>query len=264
MNPPQLNRNTSVILTIYNQEKIIKNIIEGILYNISNSVNELIFVLDGCTDNSETILLKTLAEYKNFIETKIIYTPNLNETLANNVGMKMSTNPFLIIVQDDCFIKEKDFDNRLYIPFCYLDNLLGVSGRDAVDITIENGGLKFYNIAGKDANTPRNIFSIRDTINRGPIMFNHEILKSLNYLDEEFAPLAQDDSDLCLRAYKKGYVAGSYAIDYVSDLSWGATRSKPDSYKIFEESEKKNFLKIIERHSDLLLGEKHSRELTLG
>ena len=48
--------NCSIILTIFNKEKIIKRIVDSLFELTSNFVNEYIFILDGCTDSSELIL----------------------------------------------------------------------------------------------------------------------------------------------------------------------------------------------------------------
>ena len=43
-------------------------------------------------------------------------------------------------------------------------------------------------------NIPRDIFAVRGTVNRGPLMINLEDLKELNYLDEAFSPQDMDDA----------------------------------------------------------------------
>src|SRR5512137_2806948 len=104
----------SVILTIYNQEPIIDMVFRGISENMSDHVKEIIVILDGCTDGSPEKIRKCYPESK--AEVKEIITPNLNEVLANNVGFRASTCDYSIIVQDDCVVREKDFDIRLMKP----------------------------------------------------------------------------------------------------------------------------------------------------
>jgi len=252
----------SIILTVHNQEKIIGEIIKGISENISENVKELIIILDGCTDKSEFIMDKFLTKFNCNI--KIIETPDINEVLANNVGLKNSECEYSIIVQDDCKINEPDFDKRMLKPFGKFFNLLAVSGRDAVDTRIVDNRLDYYNCGGVDAHTPRNIFSIRDAINRSPLMLNNERVKKLNYLDESFAPLDSDDVDLSIRGYKNfGYIVGSYVINYESPLSWGKTRNNSESARIWEKSMIKNHKLILERHYDFIVGEKHSYDVVI-
>ena len=160
-------------------------------------------------------------------------------------------------------IQELDFDKRMLKPFSIIPNLLGVTSRNAQDEMIVDGRLKYFNVAGKDVDTPRNLFCIRDVIVRGPILFDNEKLKSLNYLDEEFAPCGSDDKDLSLRAYYKGLLVGSYIINYFSDRMWGNTRKSVESNRIWQESDTKNELKIIERHKDLLMATKHDEDVII-
>jgi len=256
----------SVLLTVYNQEDIIQRVFHGITKNISSNVKEIIVIIDGCTDNTKEILMEEFKIIQNEQKVKIIWreTPNLNETLANNVGLKLSSCDYTIIVQDDCAIQEPYFDLRMLTPFKFVPNLLAVSGRDAVDIKLKNGQIEYYNVAGTDVSTPRNIFSIRDAINRSPLMLDNKKLKELNYLDEAFAPLNADDVDLCIRAYKKfGYLCGSYVINYHSPLDWGTTRKNPISYKIQAIAINKNLKLILERHRDFITGEKHSKNIEI-
>jgi hypothetical protein len=149
-------------------------------------------------------------------------------------------------------------------PFQLIPELLAVSGRDAVDTRLVNGALDYYNVGGKDVGTPRHIFSIRDAVNRSPLMLDNKKAKQLNYLDEDFAPLDSDDVDLSIRGYKEfGYLVGSYVIDFYSPLHWGKTRNNSQSSLVWEASMRKNHRLIVDRHYDFIVGEKHSRNETI-
>jgi len=254
----------SLLLTVYNKESIIRDIFWAMLQNTSDNAKETIVVLDGCTDESENILKNFIAEKLTISlggSIKFIYTDNVNETKANNVGLKYSNCDYTIIVQDDCMIMEKDFDLNMLEPFKMIPNLLAVSGRDAVDTRIIDGKIDFYNVAGADVNTPNNVFSIRDAINRSPLMLDNKKLAQLNYLDEEFAPLNLDDVDLSIRGYKEfGYLVGSRTVKFESPPHWGTTRTNPSSTIINEWSIDKNMEILKERHYDFITGKKHSRE----
>jgi len=256
------NNDISIILTVYNKQEIIGRVFTGIINNISKNVREIIIVLDGCNDNSFNEINKIKLE-KN-VNIEFLYTPNINETLANNCGLRKSSGEYSIIVQDDCEILEKDFDKRLLKPFLKFENVLAVSGRDSEDICFVNGQIKHYNMAGADVNTPRNIFAVRDSINRGPLMIKNEKMEKLNYFDEIFSPLWGDDIDLSLRAYKNfNFIVGSYRIKFYSPLEWGATRNI-GGRKIFSISNLKNKKILFERYKDYLENtSKHSRDIIL-
>ena len=82
---------------------------------------------------------------------------------------------------------------------------------------------------GNNDTNDRNIFRIRQCINRGPLCLDMNKVKQLNYLDETFAPCDGDDADLCLRASLNDWKCGVLQIDYLSDLRWGTSRVKANS-----------------------------------
>lgn len=252
----------SIILPIYNREDIIERVLDGIHNNISDNVIELLLIFDGCTDNSEEKAWNIINKFK--IPVGISHTPDLNEVLTNNFGLKMAYGKYCCLIQDDMIIKEPEFDKRLLKPFKVLNNVFAVSGRDGVDARIdENGNIKYYNLVGKDREGKRDIFGIRDIANRGPFMVDRLKAKELGFFDEEYAPITQDDSDICFRAYKKGWIVGSYVIDYDSDLSWSWTRRLPEKAYWREFYEQRNLKKLVDKYSDMILAPKHSEDYYL-
>ena len=251
----------SIILPIHNQEILTPHVLRGIVDNISADVKEMIIIFDGCTDGTEAEAQAVIPSFK--IPVITLHTPDINEVKVNNVGLKTATTSYSILIQDDMIIKEKDFDRRMMKPFQVVPDLMAVSARDAVDARITNGEIDYYNVSGKDANTARDVFAIRDAINRGPILINNAIVKEMGYLDEEFAPIDSDDVDLCFRAYRRGYIVGSYVIDYDSLMYWGKTRTNPISNSIWEQSMIKNHKKLVARHRDLIEAPKHSRNVVI-
>jgi len=266
-----MSNDISIVMPIHNQELIVERILNGIYNNSSENVKELILIVDGCTDNTFPKIEKFLKEHNknNRFNVKIFITPNIFEVKACNIGFQNSNSPWIINLQDDIEILEKNFDQRLMKPFLEIDNLIGVTGRDSANVSLNsNDQIEFIDLAGRDAISnnlkDRNKFYIRDIINRAPILFNHEKLKELNYLDEDFAPICQDDTDLFLRAYKeKEYLCGSYLIDYNSPLEWGGTRKSIEVSNFVHWSEQKNMQLLKERHLDLILGKKHDFEVVI-
>ncbi len=248
-------------MPIYNQENIVRQVVSALAKNISDYVKEAIFIFDGCTDRTEEEFEKVADLFD--IPVITFNLPNVNEVKSNNAGIKRSTCKYSLLVQDDCLIKESNFDSRILQPFLIIPNLIAVSGRDAVNARISNGTIEYYDLRGKDANSPKDIFYIRDVINRTPLLVDNEKMKEMEYFDEEFAPLDSDDADLSFRAYRKGYLVGSYWVNYQSPLHWGKTRNDLNSYAIWEQSMNKNHRKLVERHRDLIEGEKHSKDIVI-
>lgn len=252
----------SIILTVHNKGWLISRVIKSI-YQYTCGEYELIIVLDGCEDNSEEVVLK---EKK--LNTTVLYAENVFETKANNLGLKNAKGNKVIIVQDDMIIKEFGWNLRMQKPFDAFDDVFAVTARTAHNWEFNPNtihlGMKedldncwcdiciHTNHASKK-NTSRDIFSIRSSVNRGPLMIDHKDLKELNYFDEEFSPQDMDDHDLMYRMHKKlNKVCGCYWIDFESKEEWGGTRisGSPSSWLL--KANHKNMKIFYERHKDLI------------
>jgi len=261
-----MNTKISIILTCHNKENLIGKVLKGIIENTEQQA-ELVLVFDGCDDNSESICDKIIAENEDSnIIFKKIYTPDVFETKANNEGMKMASGDYFILVQDDMVIKEKGWDIRILKPFNQYSDIISITSNTAHNIkAVKSRFLRKY--TGLDCpdqvsrlnGLSRNIFSIRDTANRGPLALDAKKVRELNYLDEAFAPYNWDEHDLNLRAYNQHkWVSGCYWIDYESKEEWGTTKNK--NKNIYTLSYEKNSALLYKRHFKLIDGNKHNEE----
>ena len=213
----------SIILTIHNKEEMIGNVYKSIIDNASDKTREIILVFDGCTDASEKII--DLIPCR--IPVKKIYTNDIFETRANNAGLKNSNCKYSILIQDDVIITEKNFDLRLVRPMLEYKDIFSVSGRNAHNIYFHNTSIGYKDLTGPEVNTPRNIVCLRGVINRGPLAFDNSILSKIGLFNEEFAPNAYDDMDICFRAYKfLNKKCCSYRVGFESKPEWGTGRKK--------------------------------------
>jgi glycosyltransferase involved in cell wall biosynthesis len=57
-------KKVSCLLTVHNKESLIFDVCNGIKENISSSVDEIIVVLDGCTDSTESIVNQVFKDLK--------------------------------------------------------------------------------------------------------------------------------------------------------------------------------------------------------
>ena len=269
-------KSISIILTIHNKEVLAHQVVSSILKNASTAVRELIIIFDGCTDRSEEYAMAAIAEHPRDIRLIIEYAPDVFETRANNIGLKKSSCEYSLLIQDDMVMKEIDFDLRLIKPLTSFSDCFATSGRAAHNneiafarrrklrdyFTPRRETVIFTDLVGRENNLGRNVFGIRDVVNRGPLMVDNMRLEQLNYLDDAFAPYIYDDHDLCLRAFRQfGWLCGSYVIDYQSENEWGSTRQK--NAHIYRAALRKNEQLLIERYRDLLSGPKHNENRLL-
>lgn len=273
----------SIVLTVHNKDWLLLNVLNGVAKNTIGDY-ELVVVLDGCTDKSEEVWTNFIHDNSS-IKTKTVYTPDVFETKANNAGLKECMGDKVIIIQDDMVIKEHGWNIRLEKPFDEFIDVFAVTSRSAFnyrfnqnsqhihlspeeDSAIDNCWsdiFEYESHINRDEGLSRNIFAVRNNVNRGPLMIDHDDLLKLNCFDEIFSPQDQDDADLCYRAFKQlGKVVGAYWIDYECDNAWGGTRpdgKNPASWLL--KAHHKNTRIVFDRHKDLILRENHDENRVL-
>lgn len=247
-----MDKTISVVLTTHNKENMIESVCYGILNNLSELTEQIIVVFDGCVDKTEILTKEILKKFNKKIT--YIYTDDVFELKANNAGLKEVLSNYVILIQDDMIIKEKNFDKRMLSPFNQYDDVFAVTSQTAHNNRILNNTIQVHNPADRRMGFSRELFGVREIANRGPLMYNYSYVVSLNYFDEHLCPNSYDDHDISYRAYEKfGKVSGLYWIDYNSDPSWGTGRQK--NIDIHNKAHLRNSKIIIERFGHLLNGE---------
>lgn len=257
----------SLILTVHNKEFLILDVLNHIKKNTLGNY-ELIIVLDGCTDNTQQIV-EDFKKNNPAIKIIITETPDVFETKANNAGLKLATSEISIIIQDDMIINESGWNIRLTKPFTVFDDVFAVTANCShnwelnpyskhVNTNINNDYewsdiLNHVDHANKNT-ISRDVFAIRQCVNRGPLAINHLDLCDLGYFDEIFAPQDMDDHDLCFRMQEKiGKVVGCYLIDFICDPNWGGTRINGRPAPWILAANQKNTRIVFERHKDKII-----------
>ena len=62
----------TIILTVHNKGNTIKKILDNLFSNISKLTTKVIIILDGCTDNTSTIVNEFFKVNKHLVESNII------------------------------------------------------------------------------------------------------------------------------------------------------------------------------------------------
>ena len=252
----------SINVTVHNKAFLIQSVLERILKFTTGSY-ELVLVFDGCVDNSFEIA-DTFCKNNN-IKPKVFFTDDVYETTANNVAARNSEGDYVFIVQDDTLMNEPAWNERLLKPFLFGD-VVAVSGNcshnwavnpnsvDMLSDVFPNRScdiLLVKDVANKH-NTDRNLFAIRDSVNRSPLVLNHDIFRKLGYFDEIYAPQSMDDHDLMYRArYELDKICGLIPVEFETRWEWsgttdGAGRMKPWFYQ----ADHKNMRILHQRHAD--------------
>ncbi len=264
----------TIILTIHNKEKTIVRILNELIKNTSKITERIIIILDGCTDNTYE-KINDFVKIKNLsIKIDIIFTNDIWETKANNVGLKEVQTQYATIVQDDMLIKQKNWD-KLLIEKLANNNVFSISGRAAYNYKLKNNKLTIENIIGREYPFSNknffgkiigklfaifkpywffkyfSLFSVREINNRGPLVLKINLVRELGFFDEKFAPFELDDVDLCLRAFKKYGLHSSCLPIYYEEIN-GSKKNNLNSSRMSEKSIAKNSALLISKHRDLL------------
>ena len=227
----------TIVVPVYNQEKLILQNITSIINNTLGNY-EIIIINDYSNDRTLELLNNFFVNYEpinsNFKRIRIIDTNwPLFETKCDNIGFKLSKAKFVLEIQADMQMVLKGYDQILSKPFNKIQNLIAVSGRCAhfFDYINDSDGAGKLGIniekSIKELNVKKNNFYIFDTCNRGPLLIDNLKLMEMNYLDEKNYFLDNSEHDLMLRARLiKNYICGYFPIDFKAPLKHGSTRNR--------------------------------------
>lgn len=272
----------SIILTVHNKQDLIQQVLDGIINNTTGGPYELTIIMDGCTDRSTNIVeeyIATMPDHQwDLVKENIqlFITPNVFETRANNKGLKTSEGKYAIIVQDDMIVKEYGWNERLVKPMETWPDIFAVSARCAHNWDLNPSSQHIHenflrsdswcDIVGHNSyankNTiPRNMFSIRDSCNRGPLALDLATVQKLGYLDERVLKQDMDDHLLMFKAYKElGKKCGYYGIDFESRDEWGGTRENGQPKPWLLEANHHNMRLFYEDNKERLQNRVHYNE----
>lgn len=261
---------TTIVLAVHNQEDLIQECLERLLFFTSGSYEILLF-LDGCTDRTHQICYSmNYGRLNNKI--KIFETANIYETQINNLGLKKARGELICFMQGDMLVAEDEWNLRMAKPFRW-DDVFAVTTRTAHDWIFNRASKDIYksmkdyeleqNIDWCDillhvnhrdrTNTQRDEFVIKECVNRGPLIMRAAELKTMGGFDSAFAPQDMDDHDLCFRVRKKlRKKVGLYWVNTYSDTAWGATRKNGKKRWLFLANQK-NTRTVWQRHEKQIL-----------
>ncbi|MFZ2167334.1 MAG: glycosyltransferase [Minisyncoccia bacterium] len=257
----------SIILTVHDKEKHIVRLLGTLVSHTSSYPKwDLHIVYDGCTDASREAARETLSKFP--VPVYEYETPDVWEVKANNYGLKRAHGKYCIILQDDNFIYEHGWLEKM---------LSWLEEHPKVGILGGLAGVNFFHLdsdpQGQGAN--RSIFEVHqrldpavdkklstyvfeaDAVMRGPIILRKELLEKHGYLDEAYAPLYNDDMDYCFRMRSLGYGVFCYPINVVNESLTVAQYGNPEKDTFWRTTSEKNQRLFYARWKDDL--EKHHR-----
>lgn len=253
------------IITIHDKEDLIAKVLDGINFSHSGSMEtHVICVLDGCTDNSESIV-KDFKKHSNF-PIHIIYQDDVHEIKCINSGLTYiedflnpSPDDLVFSLQDDVILNEKNIDIKFSDLFNDNPNLGYVSMRLGASLTHYGNEIAEYALKESEFGAWKQLGSH----NHEEVLHNHLVLveaairsptcmmwkrfQEAGFFDEDLAPAGFDCHDMSIRLNKLGYQNAIYALNYISDVWWGTMRSEKNK------SNQPYILSIYDRNRKYLL-----------
>jgi len=247
------------IITIHDKESILQQVMLQVIACMG--INSTAYpVLDGCRDNSESIIDQLIIRYPQKKIVKI-YADDVHELRSINKGLSAVSQEgrgYNIILQDDVLLKTHDIEAKVSRLYNERPNLGIVSFRQGGNISRVMARKKtampmltdfIENIKGHNYNPfsvlQQGCFTYREVVIKSPICIPFEVIKKAGMPDESYAPW--DDLAYCYTVLQAGFDNGVYALDIRSDVDWGTTRSKIQKVSV-SEVEKKNISIFKTRH----------------
>jgi GT2 family glycosyltransferase len=149
----------SVIIPVYNQSGIIIENLESLLSSMSQTF-QIVFLDDSSEDNSlnlaKDFIQKNFMSHDLFLSYKIFQSLySLFETFSENFLIKNSDGIYILGLQADMKIGEKDFDSKLLVALNAFEDIFLISGRG---VETFSGVLDSYcSCAGSDSSYDANL-----------------------------------------------------------------------------------------------------------
>jgi len=196
---------------IYNKEKWIESLLDSWISNLSGKNEyEIIIVFDDCKDRSYEIVSNYFKNCPH--EHLALFADNKYEIYCNNLALEKATGDYIIFIQDDNWIYDKNWDLLISRIIDRIKNI-GVMGFLAgttlyppmnyqrIEINRPHKGTHFtrYNIKG---HYELGVWQV-DAICR-PFCISVELLTQKGGLDKEFMPMDGDHLDLSIKLLRDG------------------------------------------------------------
>lgn len=207
-----------IILSVFNKEKTIIQLIKLLdKACIAYGNVDMQIILDGCHDKSEKLVRDFYAK-RPYQKVSFYVTPNIFEVKSNNIGLQNTSGRYCVIIQDDNLVYDKNF---LFEAVLFLEKnpkaavLGGLAGVNFYprgtalptgpgQVCSDKDEAYWRQDKDTDPDLVNKVFEV-DACMRGPLIFTKAFLERHGYLDEIYAPLHQDDMDLCFRAKNEGF-----------------------------------------------------------
>lgn len=211
----------SLLIVNYNTADLVKKCIQSVLKQ-KNIAAEII-VIDNASHDNSVAVLQTLQQEILFVAN----TDNIGFGRANNQAYHLSKGRYLFLLNPDAeFITERD----LYNSIQYMKNnpQYGLIGTQVLDSNnkVTDSASRHYPRQKQTTANFSNLPGEWATVLGASMLVRRDVYQKINGFDEDFF-LYAEETDLCLRIRKQGYMIGYYEDVAVRHSGSASERKNP-------------------------------------
>ncbi|MHA2061007.1 MAG: glycosyltransferase family 2 protein [Candidatus Sifarchaeia archaeon] len=226
---PNANPRVSVIMTVYNHERFVKDAIESVL-DQSFRDYEIIIINDGSTDNTKDVI-------ESYRPNKRIIIRNIDHVgrqKALNFGFRLSKGEYITVLDsDDLYLKDK-----VKKQVAYLDENpdIVLVGTDAIEIDLMNNK-RYINMPPTCDKEIRKLLLYKAVFPFPVIMTRRDLLKDIGYCNEKL--VLKEDFELFGKIASKGKIAN------IPEALVIIRRHPQNNFRLFDsEQHRRSMLKV--------------------
>jgi poly-beta-1,6 N-acetyl-D-glucosamine synthase len=251
-NPPEINPFVSIIVPIYNEDKVLRDSVESLL-NLDYDNFEIIMINDGSTDNTREVAESLVGIQKgkySDVKVTLINKQNAGKAIALNTGIAISQADFVLCMDSD----SKLSPNTLKVAMRHFNN--PKIGAVAGNVKVLNRKKFLTDLQALEyiegLNMARSAQSYIRLVNiiPGPIgVFRKKALQSAGfYSDDTFA----EDADLTLKIMAAGWKV------YYEPLAISYTQAPTTLQQLIKQRYRwtRGILQSIRKHKNLIFSSK--------
>lgn len=250
------------IITIHNKQDLIKKVLEGVVK--SCGPDSVIYpVLDGCTDNTESIIDQTAKENPD-VQIVKLYAPDVHEIKSLNVAFKSIPQENMVLnitLQDDVILNDSDLESKITKIYDYIgyEKVGTLAFRHGVNLRLDHKNKmvreidlteSVYGIGMSNMPLLPNMLVERMAPVRSPECISSHVINTVGIFDENLAPYMWDNHDLSLRCLQAGYRNFVFSLPFISDIKWGGMKTNPHPNQTKVDLRNRRYL--YEKHYDFL------------
>jgi hypothetical protein len=221
------------IVTCHNSADHLALVLDA-LFRVRSQGNPIYCVLDGCTDNTESVI--------SHYPVHKIFTPDVYEMRSLNMAfqqMAQTNGDLNFILQDDVILKDSNTETKVVELFRTFERLGIVALRGGANFSsdaltsgnpmplvdeIENDhNVPDFQLPGY-AQLPNGCVTFRQIAFKSPFVLPCSLYNAIGGYDERFAPVGHEDTEHCVRAINAGFRNMVAAIQVHQPMEWGGSR----------------------------------------